>query len=62
MLDFAMILEDLVLKSEDFFQGSGVWFGIDTFLGPLITAYGIVTYREASLKKGVFYLSLGYNF
>ena len=48
---------NLVLNGDDFFQGAGIWLGIDTFLGPLIVAYG-----DASLRKGIVYFSLGYNF
>ena len=48
---------DLVLKSEDFFTGFGGWVGLNTFLGPLYIGYG-----DTSNKKGVFYISLGYNF
>jgi NTE family protein len=48
---------NLVLEGEDFFQGAGMWVGVDTFLGPLILGYG-----DASLRKGILYLSLGYNF
>jgi NTE family protein len=48
---------DLVLKSEDFFNGMGAWIGWDTILGPLIFGYG-----NASLREGIFYASLGYNF
>jgi outer membrane protein assembly factor BamA len=48
---------DLVLTSEDFFSGIGVWLGIDTVLGPLKLHYG-----NSTLKDGIFYLSLGYDF
>ena len=48
---------DLVLNSEDFFYGSGLWIGFDTLFGPLIFGYG-----DVSQKEGIFYLSLGYNF
>lgn len=48
---------DLVLKSEDFFTGFGGWIGLNTLLGPLYIGYG-----DTSNKKGVFYISLGYDF
>jgi NTE family protein len=48
---------DLVMTSEDFFFGIGVWLGIDTALGPLMLTYG-----DSSVKDGVIYLSLGYDF
>ena len=48
---------DLVLKSEDFFTGFGGWIGINTLLGPLYFGYG-----DTSNKKGVYYISLGFNF
>ena len=57
--DFGGIWEtpDLVLTSEDFFSAFGVWLGIDTVLGPLQLSYG-----KSSLKSGIFYFSLGYDF
>jgi outer membrane protein assembly factor BamA len=48
---------DLVLTSEDFFSGLGGWLAIDTVLGPLQFSYG-----KSTLKDGIFYLSLGYEF
>ena len=48
---------DLVLTSEDFFSAYGIWLGIDTVLGPLQLSYG-----KSTLKSGIFYFSLGYDF
>ena len=48
---------DLVLESEDFIYGIGVWLGIDTVLGPLIFAVG-----DTANRSPVFYALLGYNF
>jgi hypothetical protein len=48
---------DLVLTSDDFFSAYGVWLGIDTVLGPLQFSYG-----NSTLKSGLFYFSLGYDF
>jgi len=50
-------IPDLVLESEYFFHGIGGWFGIDTVLGPLYLGYG-----DTSKNRGLFYLSLGYDF
>jgi NTE family protein len=48
---------DLVLTSDDFFSAYGVWLGIDTVLGPMQISYG-----KSTLKNGIFYFSLGYDF
>ena len=48
---------DLVFSGEDFFYGTGIWLGIDTVLGPFLLTYG-----DSTLKHGVFYISLGYDF
>jgi NTE family protein len=48
---------DLVLDSEDFFNGIGAWIGTDTILGPIIIGYG-----DTNINRGVFYFSLGYDF
>jgi NTE family protein len=48
---------DLVLTSDDFFSAFGVWLGIDTVLGPAQFSYG-----KSTLKDGIFYFSLGYDF
>lgn len=48
---------DLVFESKDFFYGSGIWLGLDTILGPFLFGYG-----KRSGDKGVFYLSLGYDY
>jgi len=50
-------MPDLVFEGNDFFTGNGAWLGIDTFLGPFQFGYGI-----KSGDKGIFYLSLGYDF
>ncbi len=57
--DLAGIWEtpDLIMKSQDFFPGYGVWFGIDTFIGPLLAGYG-----QTRNKSGIFYLSFGYRY
>jgi NTE family protein len=48
---------NLVMEGDDFFYGAGMWFGIDTIIGPLVLAYG---YQNPN--PGLFYLSLGHNF
>ena len=48
---------DLVMTGEDFFSGRGIWLGIDTALGPLLLTYG-----DSTVKGGIIYLSLGYDF
>jgi NTE family protein len=57
--DLAGIWEtpDLIMNSEDFFPGYGAWFGIDTFLGPIMAGYG-----QTRDKSGIFYLSFGYRY
>ena len=50
-------IPNLVIYDEDFFHGFGGWLGVDTIFGPLYIGYG-----DASSRRGVFYLSLGYNF